>query len=116
MKEKPNLLNLGDIEILEKEFDILTFPNDFDLVYENQIPSTGVAILDGCVEMMKGSKIQDTITKGHVLGLQELLEEIPSKYGYRVKAHSKVVLIGKSQIIGRRNKKLSFLSSFRKVI
>lgn len=114
MKDKANLLDPETLEILEQEFDTFTFPNDFDLVYENQIPSTGVAILEGTVEITKGSKVKGKYPAGYVLGLSQLLEDRPVKYGCRVKANSKVVLIGKSNIMGRSKKKNQFLKKLLK--
>lgn len=109
MKEKASLLNPTDIEILEREFETLTFPNDFDLVYENQIPSTGVAILEGTVELIKNSKVFAKFDANYLLGLNHLIHETPARYGMRVKANSKVILLGKSQIMNSVKNRRSVL-------
>lgn len=114
MKEKVSVLDPDILEILKKEFDILTFPNDFDLVYENQIPATGVAVLEGMIELIKGSKVKGKYSAGHLLGLSQLLEDTPVKFGFRVKAQSKVILIGKSKFLECSKKKGNLLKKLLK--
>lgn len=114
MKDKVNILDSEIIEALKKDFETLTFPNDFDLVYENQVPATGVALLEGIVELTKGSKVKGKYSSGHILGLSQLLEDTPVKFGLRVKAKSKVILIGKSKFLECSKKKGNLLKKLLK--
>lgn len=111
MKLEINSLKQSEMKALSQEFEVLTFPNDFELIYENHIPSAGIAIVDGSLELLKKSKVQHVVPSGHVLGIQELLHEKPIPYACRVKANSKVILLGKSKLL-EAMKKTSFLSRF----
>ena len=99
MKELSDTFHSADIEKLQKEFEVLTFPNDFDFIYPDQIPSAGVAIVEGSVELIKNTRVIQTIDKGWIIGISQLLEEVPFKCGCRVKANSKVIMIGKSTLL-----------------
>lgn len=107
MMDNVNPLTMSEIEILKKDFEILTFPNDFDIVYENQVPCTGIALIEGSIELIKNTKVHTTVQGGNLLGVSQLISERPVKYGCRVKAKSKIILLGKSDILNlRQNKKL----------
>lgn len=102
-----NPLTSLEIEILKKDFEVLTFPNDFDLVYENQIPNAGIALIEGSIDLIKNTKVHMTIQEGNLFGVFELISAEPVRYGYRIKAKSKIILLGKSDILNlRQNKKL----------
>jgi hypothetical protein len=105
MMEKVTSLSSADIDILKKDFEILTFPNDFDLVYENQVPCAGIALIDGQIEILKDSKVELIISSGHLLGVGQLLSGTPVRYGCRLKAKSKIILLGKSDILSFQSKK-----------
>lgn len=106
MMEKVNPLNSAEIEALKEDFELLTFPNDFDLVYENQVPCAGIAIIEGHVELIKDSKVEQIIPEGNILGITHILNGLPVKYGCRVKGKSKIILLGKSDILAfGQNKK-----------
>lgn len=98
MKIKSSLLTQKDISILGQAFETLVFPNDFDLIYENHVPTAGLVLIEGKLELLKKSKTKIEITDPHLLGISELQDGSPFPYGCRVKANSKVMLIGKSQI------------------
>lgn len=98
MKEKLNILNSEEVESLKQDYEVLTFPNDFDLVYENQIPSTGVALIKGQIELIKKSRPTQLIEENCLLGIKQLLDEQPVRLGCRIKSNSQIVLLGKSEI------------------
>jgi signal-transduction protein with cAMP-binding, CBS, and nucleotidyltransferase domain len=108
MKETQTLLTATEIEAIKKESEVLTITSDFDIVYENHIPSTGVVLLSGKIELIKGDD-RLRIEPHHMLGVKELLNEEPSTYGFRIKADSQVVLIGKSTILNSLKDKKSQL-------
>lgn len=105
MMEKVIPLSSADIDILKKDFEILTFLNDFDLVYENQVPCAGIALIEGQIELTKDSKVELIICSGHLLGVGQLLNGTPVRYGCRLKAKSKIILLGKSDILNYQSKK-----------
>lgn len=99
MKEKVNFLNPDEIKALTSQYEVLTFGHDFDLVYENQIPVTGIALIEGKIEFIKRSKPFFQIAESCILGIQDLMNGTPIKHGCRIKGNSKIVLIGKSEIL-----------------
>ncbi len=105
MNEKMNHLTSIEIEILKKDFEVLTFSNDFDLVYENQVPIAGIALIEGGIDLIKNSKVYKTFHECNLFGVSELLNTEPVKYGFRVKAKSKIILIGKSDILNLKKNK-----------
>jgi hypothetical protein len=103
MMDKVTPLNSTQIEALKQEFELLTFPSDFDLVYENQIPCTGIALIEGQIELIRDAKVEKVVANGNILGITELLLAEPVRYGARVKAKSKIILLGKSDILNFRS-------------
>lgn len=86
------------ISKLIKQHPVLVFNRDFDLVYEKQIPNTVIALIEGEIQLTKKSKTSEKITEACLLGLYNLLNHHPVKFGCRVKSDSKVVLLGKSEL------------------
>lgn len=99
MKEKLNFLNPQDVEALKAEYEVLTFPNDFDLVYENQIPTAGIALIQGQIELIKRSRIHQLINSCCLLGVEHILQHRPTRLGLRIKSNSQIILLGKSEIM-----------------
>lgn len=93
------LLNTKELNLLIKKFGVLNFPNEFDLIYENQIPNTGIALVNGELVLNKKSKIIETLKPGHMLGIYELINSQPLKHGLKVMADSVIVLINRSDLL-----------------
>lgn len=98
MNEKINLLTEAEIVTIKEQVEVLKINNDFDIVYENHVPSAGVVLLSGKIELIKDGKYQK-VTPHHIFGVKEIIHEEPSEYGLRVMANSEIALIGKSMII-----------------
>lgn len=96
-----NVSTLGDKELqsLKDQHDVLTFATDFVLVYEKQIPQAAIIVVEGTLELIKNTKVLKEINAGHLLGLKELLEERPVRTSCRIKANSKIILLGKSHLL-----------------
>jgi signal-transduction protein with cAMP-binding, CBS, and nucleotidyltransferase domain len=107
MMEKICPLSLMEIDALKKDFEVLTFINDFDIVYEDQVPCTGIVIIEGKVEFIKNSKVQKTLHEGYLIGVYHLINEYPTTHGCRIKAKSKIILLGKSDILELKQTKNS---------
>ncbi|WPU63925.1 hypothetical protein [Peredibacter starrii] len=99
MKINSSLLTDKDISILGQVFETLVFPNDFDLIYENHVPPTGVVLIEGKLEILKRNKPKLEITTLQSFGIKELLKGTPLPFGCRIKANSKVMLISKSLVL-----------------
>jgi len=87
------------IKALKKKFQILKFNNDFNLVYESQVPNTGIVLLQGKLALIKKKKIQATIQPGSMLGVHELLNNEPVNQGCKVMGNSELIMIQKSDLI-----------------
>lgn len=116
MMKKVTTLNSTDINLLLENCEVLTFKNDFDLVYENQVPCAGIALIQGEIEIIKKSKVEYVVKEGHLLGISELLSHEPIEFGCRVKGKSKVVLLGRSDILNFSQNKKSKLFPLLKAI
>lgn len=115
MKKRQLKVDNKELKLLSRGKEVVTFPEDFTLVYENQIPNTGVALVDGNLYLTKKSKIFETVKPGTVLGLTEVLDAIPVKLGCRIEKNSKVLLFGKSEILEiLRDPEHEFFSLFKK--
>lgn len=110
MKQKVLPVFPEDLKQLTEEFEVLTFPNDMDLIYEDHVPVTGIILLEGTLEIFKGDTIVETIVPPPTMvGVGNLINEIPVDNGCRIKAKSKVILIGKSKILDILKDKRSHL-------
>lgn len=99
MKNKMKKLNSKELSILKKYFTTLKFNNPFHLVYEKQVPNTGIVLLDGELDLLSKNKIQETLMPGFLLGVHELIHNEPAKFGCLIKKDSSVLLLEKSDIL-----------------
>lgn len=99
MKKKINKLDKKHLKLLKEKYDVLNIPNDCDIVYEKQIPNTGIALIDGEIELMKRSKPLEKVGAGSILGIHHVLHGEPVKMGCKVKKDSKIVLLGRSELL-----------------
>jgi signal-transduction protein with cAMP-binding, CBS, and nucleotidyltransferase domain len=110
MKKKINQLNESELTLLKSKHEVLSFSSDFDLVYEKQIPNTGVAVVDGEVQLTRKSRVLETVGNGAIIGVQQLMRQEPVKLGAKVTKNSKIILLGRSDIEDALNDKASGLS------
>lgn len=99
MKTKITKLTTQELEKLKKRFESFRFKTPFHLVYEKQIPNTGIVLLDGEIELLKRKKIEEKVTTGSILGIYHLLNNVPVKHSYKINENSEVILIQKSDIL-----------------
>lgn len=90
---------MKDLGILKSYFEPLTFNNSFDLVYEKQVPNTGVVLLGGELELVRHNQVTDKIGPGCMVGLQQLINNEPVKSGCKVKENSVLLMIQKTDIV-----------------
>ena len=99
MKKNMKKLSVKDLNILKAKFETLTFNTAFDLVYEKQVPNTGVVLLGGELELLRHKQVQARISPGCILGLQQMVNNEPVKLGCKVKENSVLIMIQKSDIM-----------------
>lgn len=116
MKKKTKDLTEREISLLKEMFESKTFVNDFDLVYESHVPSTGVLLISGQICMLKRKKILGSFQPGTLLGIHHLVANIPSKVGLRILGNSEVIMLHKSAILEALENKNSELYKIIKEI
>lgn len=99
MKKSVTELSAIQIENLRRNHEVVSLDMDMDLVYEKQIPNAGLVLLQGEIEFTKRYKIHGTATSGCIMGLNEVMNEVPVQHGCKVKKHSEVILLGKSELL-----------------
>ncbi len=109
MKDTINIVRPEDLNLLTKEFEVLTFGNDTDLVYEDHVPLAGIVLLEGVLEIVQDGEVHLIVKPPQILGVANMLNEIPSDFGCRSRAKSNVMLLGKSKILDILGDKRSHL-------
>ncbi|MFY7993390.1 MAG: hypothetical protein ACOVP4_08880 [Bacteriovoracaceae bacterium] len=87
------------IDTLKNHFEVICFSNDYDFVYENQVPNTGVILIEGEIEQIKRSKVLKKISPFTVLGIYQLFHNQTVCFDFKIKKGSKVIVIGKSDLV-----------------
>ena len=99
MNAKIKTLTTQQVKFLKKKFKPLKFNADFHLVYESQIPNTGIVLLDGQITFIHKRKKLPQVGKGLIFGIYEILNNIPSMHGCLVVGNSELIMIQKSDLI-----------------
>lgn len=99
MKKNLTTLTANEVEQLSKGRETISVHADTELVYEKQVPIAGVVLVQGEIEFFKRHKNQATMTSSCIIGLNEVLNQIPVQMGCKVKKNSQIILLGKSEIL-----------------
>lgn len=99
MKENIKKLTAQQIKFLRKQFNSLVFNSNFDLVYESQVPNTGIVLLNGEIALYRKKKVKAIVTPGHMLGVCKLLNNEPAQHDYKVSQNSELIMLQKSDIL-----------------
>jgi signal-transduction protein with cAMP-binding, CBS, and nucleotidyltransferase domain len=99
MKNNIPQLDALSLKRIAEFFEVITFNNDFDLVYEKQISNTGIILFHGEIELFKKKKSLLINTPGSIVGINSMLENVPLHYNCRVKKDSTIIMLPKSEII-----------------
>lgn len=99
MKKKIKELTENEILALKEMFEPETFTSDFDLVYEAQVPNTGLVLLSGQINILKRKKVLGSFLPGTLIGIHNLVSNIPSKVGLRILGNSEVLMLHKSAVL-----------------
>jgi hypothetical protein len=105
MKKKIKKLSHEEIQFLRERFTSLKFENSFDLVYESQVPNTGIVLLKGHISLLKRKKVQSTVEAGTLLGVTNIINNEPSQVGCKVLGNSELIMLNKSEILEALNDK-----------
>jgi signal-transduction protein with cAMP-binding, CBS, and nucleotidyltransferase domain len=99
MKNNIPQLDALNLKRIADFFEVITFNNDFDLVYEKQISNTGIILFHGEIELFKKKKSLFINTPGSIVGINSMLENVPLHYNCRVKKDSTIIMLPKSEIM-----------------
>ncbi len=99
MKKLIKRLTSKEIEFLKDRYESLRFNNEFDLIYESQIPNTGVVLIEGSMTLLKRKKVKETVPAGSMIGVQELVNNEPLPMGCKVMENSELIILQKSEIL-----------------
>ena len=99
MNEKIKKLSSEQIKFLKKKFQSLKFNNDFNLVYESQVPNTGIVLIDGEINLIRKKKSLSLNKPGIMLGVYELLNNLPTAHGCMVLGNTELIMIQKSDLM-----------------
>jgi hypothetical protein len=99
MKRKMKKLSPPELAYLEGRYEPMLCCGSFDLVYEDQIPNTGVVLLEGEAVLTRKKRVVESVEPGTAMGLQELLRNEPVRHGFKVHVNARVILLQKSDLI-----------------
>lgn len=117
MKENPIELSAEEITTIINDFGRLRFSNEFDIVYESQVPTAAIILLEGRVDFIKRNKSRGESNCGTLMGIDQLFHDQPVRYGARISAGSELVVIPKSAIMEAvRNESSSLYPVLRKLL
>jgi len=111
MKNQIQKLDQTKLELLKDHFETVKFHSEFDLVYEKQIPNTGIILISGELNLLKKKTILELKLPGISLGIKNILDNIPFRFNCRVKEGTELILIPKSELFRILNEKNSPLYS-----
>lgn len=109
MKRNTKKLSVAELELLTDRFKPVCFSSAFDLVYEDQVPNAGVILVEGEAVLTRKKKILGVVEPGTVLGVQQLMDNVPVKHGCKLRENAKVILIQKSDLMELMKEKDSVL-------
>jgi signal-transduction protein with cAMP-binding, CBS, and nucleotidyltransferase domain len=98
MKKKVKKLSAQLIQALRNMYEPITFQNAFNLVYEKQVPNTGIILLSGDASFVKKKKPVEKIEPGSLLGIHHLVNNEQVRYGCMVEEDAEVILLQKTDI------------------
>lgn len=106
MKKKMKQLTPAQLKEINQNYEEIIFNNDFDFVYEHQIPNSAIMLLDGELFLLKNNRIVETVKPGILLGIHQLLNNEPVKFACKIARKSKAILINKTALLDTvKNKK-----------
>lgn len=116
MKRSLTEISATQLENLRKNHEVISFDTDMDLVYEKQVPIAGLVLLQGEIEFTKRYKTQGTTTSSCILGLNEVLNELPVQHGCKIKKDSEIILLGKSELLNATEEQSAIFPLIKKFL
>lgn len=95
-------LKKEELQLLLPHCEVLHFPLEFSLIYENQIPIIGIVLVKGEIELRKNSTLVERISHPALLAWSQFLDQKPLRQECVVMERSEVLLIGKADVLSLR--------------
>lgn len=110
--KKMYFTNLSDeaIRALKTIAPFKTYSADAPLHYRGQTPVAAYLIMKGNVLLLKNNKTYHKLTKGSLIGYQELLFNIPSMFTAKALSNAEIYYIDRSTILEIKNSKNTKIS------
>ncbi|MBT3981602.1 MAG: hypothetical protein HOE90_09640 [Bacteriovoracaceae bacterium] len=104
MKKKANILSLTEIEVEKiKDFGELNhYSKEEMLIYKGHVPKVSFVFLDGKMELQRNYESL-LVENFCIVGLHELVEELPFKYSLKIFPGSKCIVLNKSSLVEIKN-------------
>ncbi len=88
-------LDSKTIQTILNNFESCFYNNSVFVIYENHIPQACFFLKSGKIEIYKKKELVYTLSPYEIIGLIELKNDIPSKFGVKIIKGSEVCIIGK---------------------
>lgn len=110
--KKMYFTNLSDeaIRALKTIAPFKIYSADAPLHYRGQTPVAAYLIMKGNVLLLKNNKTYHKLTKGSLIGYQELLFNIPSMFTAKALSNAEIYYIDRSTILEIKNSKNTKIS------
>lgn len=105
MKKKIKKLSPTEIKVLKERYNVLKFNSPCELVYESQVPNTGIVLVDGQLGLLKKKKVQVNLEPGSVVGIRNIVQNDPSSVGCKVLENAELIMLNKSEILNALEEK-----------
>lgn len=99
MKKRNPVLNDEALHILGGHFNLYTYRSDDILAREKQVPPVAMILINGTVELYKKKNFIEELRAGTLVGVYNLVRNIPFHFEYRIKANSQLLILPKSELM-----------------
>lgn len=113
MNRSIKILNSEFVDLFKTEFEVQTVTTSMTYAKESHIPLTSLILVDGGIEFYGQNGSGKILAGPMLLGLPHLVRDIASKCDCRILPDSKVIFIGKTEVLSILDEKESPL---RKVL
>lgn len=93
------ILTHDQIENVKKTSEVLCFPNDFDVIYKQQLLPGVILLLSGEIHYLQKNGTKVIHEPGRLIGLKHVTNNRKALCQVRIKAGSEIMLIGRSGIV-----------------
>lgn len=99
MKNLVTPISETELEILMNIHKPIAIETDMTIVYEKQIPNNGVILVEGEIEFKKKRKAQINTKDRCIVGVREVVNNIPIQYSCTIKKNSLIIFLGRSELL-----------------